>query len=501
MLFLTLLWALALHVDAQQSNVPIVPSNTSSYATSTNTVEQLVLGLPITPAGANDPFIYALTSTAASLPPRDPKTQNGIGDHLWNTNPSTSKNISAPGSAIAYISCDAQGYSGGNIGLSEVLDDAINANVTSVLFYSGTQDFCVVNGTLSGSQTAFGRYFTMTSTADAMRVSNSISGMLASSSNAAEIMTQQAYNNVLNAGQGSQGIDNTPSTAVAMIILYSITGVITALFLVIIITGAVRAHRHPERYGPRNVLGRPRQSRAKGIARAMLETIPIVKFGEKPQPKSEDVELGEATSSRAAQREAEEHSDEAQGQSATRAEHADASLATPRSTDDTTAASPAGDGTSPTTGGPVGNDASCSICTEDFQKGEDLRVLPCDHKFHAACVDPWLLDVSGTCPLCRVDLRPKEEQTSGEGNEQENQRGSQEGEPLPPPLSQGRNRRRDTILNFLDRRRMQDSNPEERISALRRWRQASRRSSRMSPQEGAGEASGQNSESSNQEQR
>ena len=65
-----------------------------------------------------------------------------------------------------------------------------------------------------------------------------------------------------------------------MIILYSITGIITALFLGIIITGAVRAHRHPERYGPRRVAGRIRQSRARGIARAMLETIPIVKFGD-----------------------------------------------------------------------------------------------------------------------------------------------------------------------------------------------------------------------------
>jgi hypothetical protein len=66
------------------------------------------------------------------------------------------------------------------------------------------------------------------------------------------------------------GVAASPTTAVAMIILYSITGIITALFLGIIITGAVRAHRNPERYGPRNVVGRPRQSRARGIARAML---------------------------------------------------------------------------------------------------------------------------------------------------------------------------------------------------------------------------------------
>ncbi len=41
----------------------------------------------------------------------------------------------------------------------------------------------------------------------------------------------------------------------------------------------------------------------------------------------------------------------------------------------------------------------CSICTDDFLVGEDVRVLPCSHKFHPACIDPWLINVSGTCPL------------------------------------------------------------------------------------------------------
>jgi hypothetical protein len=28
-----------------------------------------------------------------------------------------------------------------------------------------------------------------------------------------------------------------------------------------------------------------------------------------------------------------------------------------------------------------------------------VRVLPCQHQFHPPCVDPWLVNVSGTCPL------------------------------------------------------------------------------------------------------
>ena len=41
----------------------------------------------------------------------------------------------------------------------------------------------------------------------------------------------------------------------------------------------------------------------------------------------------------------------------------------------------------------------CSIYTEDFNMGEDVRLLPCGHQFHPPCIDPWLVNVSGTCPM------------------------------------------------------------------------------------------------------
>lgn len=48
-------------------------------------------------------------------------------------------------------------------------------------------------------------------------------------------------------------------------------------------------------------------------------------------------------------------------------------------------------------------DDQCPICLLEFETGDDLRVLPCQgqHKFHQVCVDPWLLKVSTSCPLCR----------------------------------------------------------------------------------------------------
>lgn len=286
---------------------------------------------------------------------------------------------------------------------------------------------------------------------------------------------------------GSQRLQNaggpTPSTAVAMIILYSITGIITALFLIIIITGAVRAHRHPERYGPRNGIGRPRQSRARGIARAMLETIPIVKFGDREgeqqhqqQQKPTDVELEEG---QGGQRQVEspavgneESREMAENTTdSTRSEHGERPAATTESQQDPPTAN-----TSTASGGiaaaaPDSLESSnphCSICTEDFQTGEDQRVLPCDHRFHPACVDPWLLNVSGTCPLCRIDLRPDEEyqQQEGEGSDQQN---------LPPPLGGRMGVRRSLMIGLLGARAPERMTREERVRALREYRDEQRR--------------------------
>ena len=200
-------------------------------------------------------------------------------------------------------------------------------------------------------------------------------------------------------GGGSGGLGKSPTTAVAMIILYSITGIITALFLIIIVVGAIRAHRHPERYGPRRVIGRVRQGRAKGLARAMLETIPIVKFGDKEEDDKtaqhgRDIELAHAPNDAAAS--TQHHGDGAStSQTATSVESGPDVVKT-----EAAAGSIQNTGSTATnTGDTTDNGLACSVCTDDFVKGQDIRVLPCKHKFHPECIDPWLLNVSGTCPL------------------------------------------------------------------------------------------------------
>jgi len=42
----------------------------------------------------------------------------------------------------------------------------------------------------------------------------------------------------------------------------------------------------------------------------------------------------------------------------------------------------------------------CSICIEEFQKGQRMKTLPCLHVFHDACIDKWLT-FNATCPICK----------------------------------------------------------------------------------------------------
>lgn len=51
---------------------------------------------------------------------------------------------------------------------------------------------------------------------------------------------------------------------------------------------------------------------------------------------------------------------------------------------------------------PLAVDDECAVCLDSYNVGDKCRLLPfCNHKFHAHCVDLWLLSTP-TCPLCRT---------------------------------------------------------------------------------------------------
>ncbi|XP_008071054.1 E3 ubiquitin-protein ligase RNF128 isoform X2 [Carlito syrichta] len=51
--------------------------------------------------------------------------------------------------------------------------------------------------------------------------------------------------------------------------------------------------------------------------------------------------------------------------------------------------------------GPDGD--SCAVCIELYKPNDLVRILTCNHIFHKACVDPWLLE-HRTCPMCKCDI-------------------------------------------------------------------------------------------------
>lgn len=47
----------------------------------------------------------------------------------------------------------------------------------------------------------------------------------------------------------------------------------------------------------------------------------------------------------------------------------------------------------------------CYICLAEYEEGDRIRLLPCHHEYHMSCVDKWLKEIHGVCPLCRRDVR------------------------------------------------------------------------------------------------
>jgi hypothetical protein len=242
----------------------------------------------------------------------------------------------------------------------------------------------------------------------------------------------------------------------SMIALYVIISIIAAIFILMVLVGAHRARRDPQRYGRRSGYGdQPPQSRTRGIAQAILDTFPVIKFnqpkqGQQGTPKrlSSERDVHSMSMLEARSPSTKETHRSPFGGSIIEGHESRHSYGNSKDGDDIFDVA-SGSGSSMTTeqrrsksfmthngsrrtsgndmqhqalideAGQESSQDQCPICLIDFEEGDDLRVLPCEreHVYHQGCIDPWcvlpknsraphlsihrLLQVSGSCPLCR----------------------------------------------------------------------------------------------------
>lgn len=252
-----------------------------------------------------------------------------------------------PGS-VAYLSCDIESTnSSSSIRRSILLDQVLASEPNAVVLYTTSGGWCWSDGLA-----VVGNIFTVVNAHDTRTATSYLEKVTRLSAKAQVSISQNLRS------RDKPDKDNTrdpKKNDTALIALYAIGGSVSSLFILTTAATLIRAFRYPERYGPRDGHdGDPSQTRIQGLAQAVLDTFPVVKFARNKNSSTANADI------------------ELQAREA----HKDAAC-------NTAEAEP----------------STCSICTEDFTVHEDVRILPCKHEFHPRCIDPWLVQQSTKCPL------------------------------------------------------------------------------------------------------
>ncbi|KAI9901799.1 hypothetical protein N3K66_003616 [Trichothecium roseum] len=310
---------------------------------------------------------------------------NGTGVIVDETNYLGFKNSDA----VAFLSCDPAG-NGSSPDPGSMLLTLMNSEPLAIVLYTTRLKWCSLDYHLLNFTTVFSMVDSREANAIVGHLRNNTGGLEMGSKTTIFGSAPHMYTTLEDLVRRD--------ASVAMGIIYGVTGLVGVLFI-----GLMIYTYHSGGMGHRPFISRQTFRLrvcygTRGIAQTLLDTLPIIKF--KQQKSTDDVENVvvemAATDGRDATRSQGHDDDNIEAEAQGAASNAN------RVNTDTDAATPA-------TGDSEGLEdrLACSICVEDFVTGEDVRVLPCDHHFHPACVDTWLVKVSGTCPLCRVDLNKR----------------------------------------------------------------------------------------------